>query len=94
MLELAAGISSASHPNRSLTMPGTPSFSADIRPLFRDDDIEGMRGWFDLSSHDEVKENADHILERLEDGSMPPDGEWSAEQIALFRAWKDGGFAP
>ena len=74
-------------------MPATPSFSADIRPLFRDDDIAAMEDWFDLSSYDHVKENADLILERIEDGTMPCDAAWSDEQIALFRAWKDGGFA-
>ena len=68
-----------------------PSFAADIRPLFRDMDVETMMDWFDLSSHDDVKANAALILERVEDGSMPCDGGWSDEQIALFRAWKDGG---
>jgi hypothetical protein len=71
----------------------SPSFAADIRPLFRDDDVAAMQDWFDLSSYDEVKENADIILERLEDGSMPCDGGWSEEQLALFRAWKSGGCA-
>ena len=76
-------------------MPGQtpPSFATDIRPLFRDSDIEAMRDWFDLASHAEVKENADIILERLEDGSMPTDGGWPDEHIALFRAWRDGGCA-
>jgi hypothetical protein len=69
-----------------------PSFAGDIRPLFRDSDVEAMQDWFDLASYDEVKANADLILERLEDGSMPPGG-WPDEQVALFRAWKDGGCA-
>ena len=68
-----------------------PSFAADIRPLFREMDIETMSDWFDLSSHDDVTANAALILERVEDGSMPCDGGWSDEQVALFRAWKDGG---
>ena len=51
-------------------MPATPSFSAHIRPLFRDDDIAAMEDWFDLSSYDHVKENADLILERIEDGTI------------------------
>jgi hypothetical protein len=41
-----------------------------------------------------VKENSDAILERLEEGDMPCDGEWPEEQIALFRSWIDGGTAP
>jgi hypothetical protein len=68
-----------------------PSFAADIRPLFRDSDVDAMQDWFDLASHADVKENVDMILERLEDGTMPCDAEWSKEQLALFRAWKDGG---
>jgi hypothetical protein len=74
-------------------MPAVTSFAAHIRPLFRDSDIAAMEGWFDLADHATVKENADLILERLEDGSMPCDGGWSDEQIALFRAWRDGGCA-
>ena len=70
-----------------------PSFATDIRPLFRDSDVDAMSDWFDLGNHAEVKENADLILERLEDGSMPCDGGWTDEQLALFRAWKDGGCA-
>ena len=69
-----------------------PSFAVDIRPLFRDSDVEVMSDWFDLSSYADVKANAAAILERVEDGSMPCDGEWPEAHIALFRAWKDGGF--
>jgi hypothetical protein len=71
------------------------SFSADIRPLFRDSDVQMMKGYggFDLSSYDDVKANADVILERLEDGSMPCDGGWTEDQVALFRDWKAGGSA-
>lgn len=69
----------------------TPTFAADIRPLFRDMDVEVMSDWFDLANHADVKANADMILERVEDGSMPCDGGWPDEHIALFRAWKDAG---
>lgn len=70
------------------------SFARDIRPLFRDGDREAMEFAFDLHAYEDVQENADAILERLEDGSMPCDGEWPDEQVALFRAWIDGGAAP
>ena len=70
------------------------SFGADIRPLFREDDREAMEFAFDLFAYDDVRENAGAILERLEDGSMPCDGEWPDEQIALFRAWIDAGLPP
>jgi hypothetical protein len=68
-----------------------PTFESDIRPLFRDRDIESMSGHFDLSSYDDVRDAADRIYGRLSDGSMPCDGAWSDEQVALFRAWIDAG---
>ena len=68
-----------------------PSFERDIRPLFRDDDVEAMSFAFDLRSHDDVRENAAEIAERLEDGSMPCDGEWPEERLKLFREWIAAG---
>jgi hypothetical protein len=70
------------------------SFARDVRPLFRDDDVEAMRYAFDLSQHEDVRANAQGIYERLADGSMPCDGAWPADQIALFRRWMDEGSAP
>lgn len=67
-----------------------PSFSQDIRPLFRDKDVEEMRFAFDLS--DEVKTHGQGIYDRLVDGSMPCDGAWLEDRIALFRQWIDGGY--
>jgi RNA polymerase sigma-70 factor, ECF subfamily len=68
-----------------------PTFASDIRPLFRDTDIEAMSAFFDLSSYDEVSDAAEQIYERLSDGSMPCDGAWPDEQVARFRAWIDAG---
>ena len=69
-----------------------PTFAADIRPLFRDFDIESMKGFgLDLSSYDEVKDQADAIYARLVDGSMPCDEPWSKEQLAKFKQWMDEG---
>ena len=70
------------------------SFQADIRPLFRPDDVDAMSWAFDLGSYDEVKENAEAIYERLEDGSMPCDEPWLEEQVQRFRAWMDKGMPP
>jgi hypothetical protein len=70
-----------------------PSFERDIRPLFRDEDVESMSFAFDLRSYDDVSANAEEIYERIEDGSMPCDAEWPADQIARFRAWIDGGMS-
>jgi hypothetical protein len=71
-----------------------PGFASDIRPLFRDKDIEEMRFAFDLSLYDDVKVNAASILERVSDGSMPCDVPWSTEQIDLFSHWIEEGYSP
>ncbi len=68
-----------------------PSFAQDIRPLFRDKDVHAMRFAFDLSQYDEVKTNAQGIYDRLADGSMPCDGAWAEDRIALFRQWMEEG---
>jgi hypothetical protein len=46
-----------------------------------------MRFAFDLWSPDAVSTHADAILARLETGTMPCDGAWPAERIAIFRHW-------
>ena len=72
------------------------SYKTDIRPLFRDTpDVSAMKRYgLDLSSYDEVKAKANEIYAALEDGSMPCDGPWPAEQVALFKCWMDEGMAP
>jgi hypothetical protein len=72
------------------------SFAADIRPLFRDSpDVEAMKSFgLDLSSYADVKQNAEAIYSRLEDGSMPCDDPWPQEQIAKFKQWMDDGLQP
>lgn len=70
-----------------------PSFAADIRPLFREKDIRRMAFAFDLTDYEDVKANADGIYNRLADGSMPCDGAWPTEQLALFHRWIDEGCA-
>jgi hypothetical protein len=73
------------------TASNTPGFERDIKPLFREDDREAMNFVFDLWDYNDVRNQAENILERLEDGSMPCDGEWPPEQIDLFRRWIDAG---
>jgi hypothetical protein len=68
-----------------------PSFESDIKPLFREYDRENMTYSFDLWKYEDVKDHADDILDRLEEGDMPCDGPWPDEQIALFRSWMDDG---
>jgi hypothetical protein len=69
-----------------------PSFEEDIKPLFRPRDVNVMRNvaGFDLSKYEDVKANVDRIFERLQ-LDMPCDGLWPAEDLAKFKAWKDGG---
>jgi hypothetical protein len=69
----------------------SPSFERDIKPLFRDDDVDSMEFAFDLRSYDDVRANAENIHERLAEGSMPCDGAWPDDQVELFRAWIDAG---
>lgn len=71
-----------------------PSFAQDIRPLFRDKDVQEMRYAFDLRNYDEVKSHAQAIYDRLRDGSMPCDGVWAEDRIALFRQWMEDGHVP
>ena len=62
------------------------SFATDVRPLFRDKDVQSMKSIFDLSRYQDVKDNADGILETVANGSMPCDQTWSSEQLATLRA--------
>ncbi len=72
------------------------SFAVHIRPLFRDSpDVEAMKSFgIDLSSYEDVKAHAEAIYSRLEDGSMPCDDAWPAEQVARFKQWMDDDMAP
>jgi hypothetical protein len=76
------------------------SFATDIRPLFTDIDIDHMDFFCNLADYDDVKAHAAEILGRLNGTTgpvMPPKkvgGPWSAEWIALFERWRDGGFQP
>jgi hypothetical protein len=50
-----------------------------------------MRFAFDLWSSGDVSTHADAILARLEAGTMPCDGAWPTERVAVFREWIDAG---
>lgn len=86
-----------------LSLPPQPpsttplSFEADIKGLFRENpDRVAMRAiaGFDLHRFDDVSDHADAILARLEDGSMPCDGSWPPDRIALFRKWIEDNKRP
>ena len=69
------------------------SFETDVKPLFREGDRASMQFAFDLWSHDDVSQNADAILGRLRDGTMPCDGAWPQAQVDLFQRWAESGKA-
>jgi hypothetical protein len=66
-------------------------FDDDIKPLFREGDRNAMRFAFDLWSPKDVSTHADAILAQLQAGTMPCDGAWPAERVAVFRRWIDAG---
>ena len=63
------------------------SFARDIKPLFRRSDREAMTFAFDLWNVDQVRSNADLILGRLQEGTMPCDAGWPADKVELFGRW-------
>ena len=83
-----------SHPREEGMAEGTPGFEDDIKPLFRESDRKRMEFAFDLWSHEDVKQNAEAILERLEEGDMPCDGAWPDEQVDAFKSWLQSGMNP
>lgn len=46
---------------------------------------------FDLWAYADVKNHAAVILQRLQNGSMPCDGAWAPEKIAVFQRWVESG---
>jgi hypothetical protein len=67
------------------------SFERHIKPLFREGDRQSMKQAFDLWSYDDVVQNSSAILGRLRDGTMPCDGAWPDEEVALFQTWVEAG---
>jgi len=81
-------------PAVALPAPGEAvGFGEHIKPLFRGTDRQSMSFAFDLWKYDDVSQHADAILQRLDAGSMPCDGAWPAERVAVFRTWATTGKA-
>jgi hypothetical protein len=68
-----------------------PSFEQDIKPLFRERDRGSMMSQFDLWSYEDVRDNAEPILQVLRAGSMPCDGAWPEDQVDMFERWTTSG---
>ncbi len=78
----------ADAPDIELPAAGEPvSFERHIKPLFRERDRTSMKFAFDLWSYDDVRANAQAILERIKAGTMPCDGAWTAEWVEAFARW-------
>ena len=69
----------------------SPTFAADIRPLFREQDRDAMLSHFDLWSVEDVRRHAEGIYGALARGIMPCDGAWPQTDKELLRRWIDGG---
>jgi hypothetical protein len=79
------------------------SFSADIKPLFRAVDISHMKRFgVELDSYTYMSnpDNANKVLATLsphdgEPPTMPPGGPyWTADRLAFFAQWQNGGYQP
>ena len=69
----------------------TVSFHQHIRQLFRERDRKSMKFAFDLWSDDDVRTNAQAIMEQVKAGTMPCDGAWPDEWVEAFERWMQTG---
>lgn len=68
-------------------------YAKDIKPLFREEDQVAMDFMFDLWDWNDVRENAQSILDEVEAGAMPCDAPWEKDKVELFRNWMRSGMA-
>jgi hypothetical protein len=69
-------------------------YAKDIKPLFNERDRNHMEFILDLWSYDDVKGNADAILDSVSNGRMPPGDPWPADRVDIFKQWIAGGCQP
>ncbi|HEY2437779.1 MAG TPA: CDGSH iron-sulfur domain-containing protein, partial [Solirubrobacteraceae bacterium] len=87
----------ASGAESKVELPGddeTVRFERHVKPLFRERDRTSMKFAFDLWSYDDVRANAQDILARVKNGTMPCDGAWSQQWVAVFERWTKTGLGP
>jgi CDGSH-type Zn-finger protein/truncated hemoglobin YjbI len=83
-------------PEAAVELPGpgeTVGFERYIKPLFRERDRKSMKFAFDLWSYDDVRQNAQAILERVKAGTMPCDGAWPGEWVEVLERWTQSGMS-
>ncbi len=68
------------------------SFAKDIRPMFRQGDIDCMKDYdLDLNDLGNVRMRSADIYRELSNKGMPDDGPWPDADIAKFKQWMDEG---
>jgi CDGSH-type Zn-finger protein/truncated hemoglobin YjbI len=90
---LAADVAQA---QAQIEIPGpgdSVGFEQHVKPLFRERDRKSMRFAFDLWSYDDVRANAQAVLERVRAGTMPCDGQWPSEWVDVLEQWTQSGMA-
>jgi hypothetical protein len=78
------------------------SFERNIRPLFRQVDIDHMNkhdvfldNYTYMADPSNDHGNAQNVEGSVTNHSMPPDGPyWSNEQLILYRQWRSDGYLP
>ena len=78
------------------------SFARDSLPMFRPIDIEHMNkhdillgDYTYMSDPSNNYGNAEAVEKTLTEKSMPPGGPfWSAEQLSLYKQWRNDGYQP
>ncbi len=84
-----------SYESKKKVPTGAFSFATDIRPLFRNKDIEAMKpNGIDLSSYEDVKKHVQDIYVRLSAREMPCDEQWSDNNLQRFKKWMESGMEP
>ena len=87
-------LSSASDAAVELPQPDQAvGFEQHVRPLFRERDRKSMKFAFDIWSYDDVRNNAQAILERVKAGTMPCDGAWPRAWVEVFERWTQSGMS-
>jgi len=78
------------------------SFSKDIKPMFREVDIDHMKvhgvhldDYQYMSDATKNYANAEAVRARLAGQTMPPGGPfWTAQQLDLYGKWRAEGYQP
>ena len=78
------------------------SFSKDVRPMFREVDVNHMKvhgvhldDFRYMSDATNNYANAEAVQASLAGHTMPPGGPfWTAEQLGLYNKWRTEGYQP